>query len=109
MSKIKEIQIYASTCTRVDYYLDSVKEVAKSLDLDCRVEKIIDEEQINQRGFCNDCGGAYCPGCKALQEYRDEAVQYLPVLVINGQIVIHSHIASREEIEEAICRFEQTP
>ena len=92
MAEITEIQLYTSNCTRNDYYLDLIKDVMKSLMLDCRMEKIIGMEKISQHGFYDGCMNAYCPGCKAMQKYRDPSVRYLPVLAINGQAAMHGQI-----------------
>lgn len=107
MSKILDLKLLSSSCTRNDYYYKTLIETANNLGLNFKAEKITDRDKIAKYHVYIRCMYSYCPGCNALNElpYNDVSSKYVPVLIINDKAVLHSCIFTQGLLEEALSKY----
>ncbi len=78
-SMVKMLQILGAGCPRCEMLANNVEAAAKSLDLDCRIEKIADVNRITSMG-----------------------VLITPAFAIDGEVRVAGKIPSVEEIRDMI-------
>jgi hypothetical protein len=108
MNEILNIILLSSICTRNEYYLKNTIEAADKLGLKYKIERVTDNEVLKSYDVYNRCkSGAYCPGCNRLNDFRygDDSTMFAPALVINGQVVLHSCIFTKDVVEGVLARY----
>lgn len=108
MNGILDIKLLSSICTRNEYYLKNTIETADKLGLKYRIERVTDNEVLKAYDVYNRCkSGAYCPGCNRLNDFRfgDDSTMYAPALVIDGKVVLHSCIFTKEVVEGVLSGY----
>ena len=100
-----KMSLYASICARNDYYLDRIRAVADGLGLNYTLEKVTDDDVIDQMGLMMPCLYAYCPGCRSLNEQvtaEHPGTLCTPALEINGSLYFWGVPASDEALRETL-------
>lgn len=108
MGRVREIILLSSICTRNEYYLKNTIDAAEKLGLKYKIERITDNEILKVYDVSNRCkSGAYCPGCNRLNDFRfgDDTTMYAPALVVDGEVVLHSCIFTKEVVEGVLSRY----
>lgn len=108
MNGILDIKLLSSICTRNEYYLKNTIETADKLGLKYRIERVTDNDVLKAYEVYNRCkSGAYCPGCNRLNDFRfgDDKTMYAPALVIDGKVVLHSCIFTKDVVEGALSIY----
>ena len=107
MDDLCEIKLVCSECTRSDYYYELIEKAANKLGLHYTLEKITDENQMEKYGLALRCLLAYCPGCEALDQcgFGSDSEMWVPAMVINGQIALHSRVPTEEEIKTVLSAY----
>jgi hypothetical protein len=103
MTEVLHIQIYCFTCGRMDHYRNMVEETAKELGLNYTIEKVTDADRLTDFDLRVGCLLRYCPGCNFVREKRPESTHaYVPALVLNGRLKLHSCLPSKEVLKEIL-------
>lgn len=100
-----KLRLYCSICARNDYYLERIRAVADGLGLDYTLEKVTDDQVIDQMDLLMPCLYAYCPGCRVLNEQvvsEHPETRCTPALEINGELRFWGVPASDEALREAL-------
>jgi hypothetical protein len=108
MGRVLEIILLSSICTRNEYYLKNTIEVADKLGLKYRIERVTNNDTLKAYGVFNRCkSGAYCPGCNRLNDFRfgDDTTIYAPALVVDGEVILHSCIFTKDVVEGVLSRY----
>lgn len=103
MADMIKIMIFASECTRINDYCEMVDETASNLGLNYGLEKVTDSHRLTDYHLSVRCIYGYCPGCHVLNYgWQKSSDIYVPALVINGHLKLHSCIPSRELLKEIL-------
>ena len=100
-----KLRLSCSICARNDYYLERIRTVADGLGLDYTLEKVTDDQVIDQMDLLMPCLYAYCPGCRVLNEQvvsEHPETRCTPALEINGELRFWGVPASDEALREAL-------
>lgn len=103
-----DIKLICSICTRNDYYCGLIEETAKDLGLEYTLEKVHYQPKMKEHHLFNRCTITYCPGCNNLNKvpkYGDASAKYMPALVINDKIVLHSCVPSKEALKDILSKY----
>jgi hypothetical protein len=106
---VHKIQVIGSICQKVNYYAKLVEAELEKLGLNIDVEliqvgqmrdegetKLLENNNLNYR-----CALHYCPGCNFFNTGKTDK-QFLPSLVIDDEVIIHSTIPDAERIRETL-------
>lgn len=104
------IKVIGSFCLKADSYGEIVRKVLDKIGLDNNVEIVHvrtilekDDEDILKKYDLNiRCTISYCPGCNFLWHGNSNEEKYLPALMIDEEIVLHSCFPSEDMIEKSI-------
>ena len=97
------IKLYCSICTRNDYYLERIEDVAKKLKLNYTLEKVTDDAAWKALDLEEACLFAYCPGCKTM--HTDPQTRNLPAMEVNGILRFWNVPATDEALEACLAEF----
>lgn len=103
-----DIKFICSACTRNDYYYGLIEETAQDLGLKYTLEKVSYHPQMKADHLFNRCTITYCAGCNNLNKsmkYGDASAKYMPALVINGEIVLHSCVPSKDALKSILSKY----
>jgi hypothetical protein len=102
------IKFICSACTRNDYYYGLIEETAKDLGLKYTLEKVPYQQEMKDHQLFNRCTITYCAGCNNLNrymKYSDASTKYMPALVINDEIVLHSCVPSKDALKDILSKY----
>jgi hypothetical protein len=106
MTEILNIMIYCSICGRMDRYCQIAEEIAKAFGLNYTIERVTDSDRLMDYNLRVGCLLAYCPGCNFLSEKRpDSSHAYVPALVLNGHLKLHSCFPSQEILKDILSEY----
>ena len=104
-----KIQVIGSICQKVNFYAKLVEAELDKLGLNIDVEltqvgqirdegetKLLENNKLNYR-----CALHYCPGCNFFNTGKTDK-QFLPSLVIDDEVVIHSCMPLSERIRDTL-------
>ncbi len=103
-----DIKFICSVCTRNDYYYGMIEEAAEDLGLKYTLEKVAYQQEMKEHYLFNRCTIGYCPGCNHLNrftKYGDPSARYMPALVINNEIVLHSCVPSKDALKNILSKY----
>lgn len=103
-----EIKFICSACTRNDYYYGLIEETAQALGLKYTLEKVAYKPEMKEQHLFNRCTITYCAGCNNFDrfgKYGDPSAMYMPALEINGKIVLHSCVPSKDELKNILSKY----
>lgn len=82
------------------------EEVAIELELNYTIEKVTDVDKLKEFDLRVGCLFSYCPGCNFLKEKRlDSSLAFVPALVLNGDLKLHSCMPSREVLRDILSKY----
>jgi|GEM_PF-1062390 len=104
------IKVIGSSCLRADSYGKIVQKVLDKIGLDEIVEivhaktilKNDEEDILNKYNLSMRCTISYCPGCNFLGNSNSSGYKYLPALVFDEEIILHSCFPTEDTIEKSI-------
>ena len=94
-------------------YADLVKRVLKTKGLDDSAVKVHqidpfdysdsngDNSLLEKYSLSSCCSNAYCPGCNFFGDQK-EGEQYIPALIIDDSVVLHSCFPNEEKMKQTI-------
>jgi hypothetical protein len=104
-----DIKFICSVCTRNDYYYGLIEETVKELGLKYMLEKVPYQQKMReQQHLFNRCTITYCAGCNNFNKYGnygDASVKFMPALVINDEMVLHSCVPSKDELIKILSQY----
>ena len=104
-----QIQLYASACTRNDFYLDRIHAAAEKLGLSFTLEKVTDEAAIEAQGLLVACLYAYCPGCRAmhatLTDETGRPEHCTPALAVDGRVIFDNYPPDDDALERLLSAY----
>ena len=103
-----DIKFICSVCTRNDRYYGFIEETAKELGLEYTLEKVGYQQEMKEHDLFNRCTIGYCPGCNnknRYNKYGDHSAKYMPALVINDEIVLHSCVPSKNALKNILSKY----
>lgn len=103
-----DIKFICSVCTRNEYYYGLIEETAKDLGLKYTLEKVPYQLKMKEQHLFNRCTITYCAGCNnfnRFKKYGDDSAKYMPALVINDEIVLHSCVPSKDTLKDILSKY----
>jgi hypothetical protein len=103
MTEVINIEIYCSACGRMEHYCKIAEDIAIELGLNYTIEKVTDADRLLDFDLRVGCLLSYCPGCNFLKGKRPASPHaYVPALVLNGQLKLHSCLPSKEALRDIL-------
>jgi len=96
-----EVIVLGANCVVTKKYVELVKIRMEKLGRYGIVVASVDPEVHQEYGVQDRCDPDVCPGCGFLFPMNGE---YLPALVVNGVVKLHSFFPSVEEVDQALIR-----
>lgn len=96
---MNRIVVLRSACAVNEAYMEAVQNRMQALGLQADLRQSQDPDLWAAYGVESRCMMGYCPGCNFHGEMEG---RFLPVLAINGQLVLHSHFPSDEELDQVL-------